>query len=1163
MIPRSFRRPGRRGGGPPGALAAPALLATLLATLAASLGAAPPAGASGVPPSATDSAVGHQQALFTAGTGGYGCFRIPALVRTRAGSLLAFAEGRKAPSCGDRGDIDIVVRRSTNDGRTWSPIEVIPAGATAPGTSRPAAAGAPVTRSNPAPVVDLDSGRVHLLTTSNPATASYPRVPWVQHSTDDGLTWSDPVRLEVSPAPGGIGDNWFATGPGHGVQLTEGPHAGRLVVGAHQVQRAGGTYAGYLYLDPAPDGSGTWRAATAVDSDSGSAPAEPSEVAVAESDGGNVHLVARNDAGTRRVSATSVTPSGDAVPSVPAFRDAAIPSAATVQGSLLRLRSRAADGKEHLLLAAPAQTSRSDLTLYSKCGTGAWQSGGKLVSAGRGSYSDLALLQSNEIGLLYEGGPPGGYSADEIRFTRFAESELGNPCGIAPRPAGSVQPSPAPGPTTPDATREANDAYLAGGAALGTGRLSGATDSSLALTGTAYADLPYSRSLRPGAGDVTYSLWFRHTATSATADRVLLWAYGYGADKPQVWLRARPGSDDVYAGVAGTDGAAYVSVPDPSASAAFGDGAWHHVALTRSGARVTVTVDGTRTATGTGVAGPVTDHPALGASGIRLGAKPASSGTEPFTGDLDEFRVYRAALTAAQVTALADPASSGAPLGGAAGPAPVARLPFQVVDGAVAPARTTLAGVDDESGHCTDARLLGPRRDAVASPRGGAFQVDSAHPGLEAPLTEALDLGAGDFTASLWFSYRGGATTDAQALLWAFGMNSAPQLWVQVQPAEDRLAAWVQTDTGSAYLEVPDPTSAAGFGDGDWHQLVLRRQGGQVKLVVDNSAGLTDTAAGLTGSLTAARADGIRGLRVGSRIDGARVLTGAVDEFRLYRRALDQAALDTVHAGGGLGSGQSIDVRYSLDGKYTYALPATRLQPETTPATPDRSARCNHAYVLGGAEVVPGAGPAGGALTLDGGSGGGVLVPRNASLAPESSDFTLTTWFRHQATASSPDRVLVWGYGQGGGARELWLRAQPGGDRLYGSVRTATAEVRITGRDTGASTAFGDGAWHELALVRSGGTLLLYVDAVEVGRAALPPGALTAADTFAAQGLRLGSRPDGGEPLTGALDEVRLFREALTPAELGTLHGGTVPAGRSPVLWLPFDIRTDRSHPRM
>ncbi|KAJ8134093.1 hypothetical protein OY671_012693, partial [Metschnikowia pulcherrima] len=62
--------------------------------------------------------------VFQAGDDGYKSFRIPASLATRKGTSLAFAEGRKG-STADSGDIDIVLKRSTDQGRTWSGIEII------------------------------------------------------------------------------------------------------------------------------------------------------------------------------------------------------------------------------------------------------------------------------------------------------------------------------------------------------------------------------------------------------------------------------------------------------------------------------------------------------------------------------------------------------------------------------------------------------------------------------------------------------------------------------------------------------------------------------------------------------------------------------------------------------------------------------------------------------------------------------------------------------------------------------------------------------------------------------------------------------------------------------------------------------------------------------
>ncbi|MGW1253824.1 exo-alpha-sialidase [Streptomyces sp. NPDC002513] len=561
----------------------------------------------------------QQQVLFQAGTGGYGCYRIPALVRTKGGSLLAFAEGRKAPSCGDRGDIDIVERRSTNDGRTWGPIKVVPSGATALGAygtgpvPTGVQAGSPVTRGNAAPVVDLIHGIVYLVSTSNPVNSSYPRIPWVQESKDDGLTWSRPAKMNVALDPAATSSDWFATGPGHGVQLTGGPHPGRLVVGAVQKSSSGKDYAGYLYMDPNDNDTATWQALQAVDSSASASPTTPAEVSVTEVSGGSVYAAARNEGGTQRVSATIPTPAGTAVPSAPAFTTSSLPSPGDIQGSVLTLHPGDSTHTQEVLLSAPAgvdaggKPTRTNMTVWSQCGT-TWNAG-KLISGGRAGYSDLELLASNEIGLLYEGGAT--YSADEIRFTRFTQAQLGTGCNT-PDPSTSVQTAPDPGPTTPDATAQANDGYLEGNAGMVVGQLSGTSDKGLHLDGTGdYVDIPYARSLDTGSGDFTYSMWFKYTATSTDPDRVLFWSYGVGTSKPEVWLRTQPSQNRIYAWVQGSTGTATTALQDSGCGCAFGDNTWHFVSLTRSGGQISLQVTGAPSpAVASGVAGNVADTPA-------------------------------------------------------------------------------------------------------------------------------------------------------------------------------------------------------------------------------------------------------------------------------------------------------------------------------------------------------------------------------------------------------------------------------------------------------------------------------------------------------------------------------------------------------------------------
>ncbi|MFF3850606.1 LamG-like jellyroll fold domain-containing protein [Streptomyces sp. NPDC002328] len=1102
---------------------------------------APPAVASGTQPSA-DGLIGTEQILYRSGTAGYGCFRIPTIVRTKTGTLLAFAEARRSPSCADRGAIDIVVRRSTNGGRTWGPVRVVLAG----GDTDPET---PYTRGNPSPVADLRTGDVHLLSTSEPAEPGGKRLPRVQRSTDDGLTFGAPKPLPRLSHPQ---DGWFGTGPAHGVQLKRGPKAGRLVVGAYESPPRAGQdpqLVGVLYSD---DGEEWFASATADSFAPGVLPGEPT---VAELDNGQVYINARNNNGTSSGHRTHAV-SADSGTTVPAQQ--VVPSLTTpeVQASVLALEQtyRATPG-DTLVLSAPSHPKdRQHMRIRYSTDRGAtWQDAAQ-INAKRAGYSDLVELTDGEIGLVYEGGD--GFSAANVYFNRFTPAAAGVP-GVF---TGRVHPqaSPAAGRTTPDGTPDANDAYLAGGSALDTG---GRLGNALALDAAGeYADVPYAPGIDPGDGDFTYSLFFKYRAQPGeTQQRALMWAYGYGAAKPQVWVRAQPGQDRLYAWVQGVGGGASTALADAGASTAFGDDAWHHLTLVRSGGQITLSVDGTSSAQATGVAGSVSADRAAGVDGIRLGARPDASAGEPFTGGLDEFRVYRGALTDAQLAELRTglaPASADDSL--------ALRLPFQVIDTAEVPALTSVAIEDDVSGHCADGTLLGGVPGEVAGRVGkGAISVSASRPGVETPYLPALDVGAGDFTYTLWFRHSLTETDASAALLWAYGsVPGEPSLWVRAQPSQRRLLAWAETPAGPVQAALGDTGPSAAFGDGAWHLLAITRSGGTLRLSVDGTAAAEAT--GLSGALTSAATP--EGLRVGSKPGDLDVFTGSLDEARLYRRAFTTAELTRIaqSAVGSVG-GYPADrpaLSWSMENGHTEAHQVVR--PAAGPATPDSSARCNHAFVRGGARPAASAGGGrfGAGLPLDG-TDDSVELPYGADEALGSRDFTVATWLRYTAGQTSANQVVFWAYGVGGAERQVWLRAQPGQDRLAAVLQTDTATTTVYVGDGSAAHAFGDGAWHHVVLQRSGGKLSVSVDGGPSGEAVAPAGSVTYEDGFAVLGLHLGARPDGFDRLKGSLDEFRLVRRALTAEELTALRTSNADTGTATAVRLPFETLSPRPYARM
>jgi sialidase-1 len=169
-------------------------------------------------------------------------YRIPAIVRTQDGTLLAFAELRDSDDpATDTGDVDVVASRSSDAGCSWSAPEVIAANGTD-------------TVGNPTPVVDRSTGDVLLLTVDRPQGGTSLHGLHVQRSTDDGRSWTpyDRAGSDLFGHPGWSGG---LTGPGHAIQLATGPHAGRIVVPiGYQRNGKKGAYA--ILSD---DGGRSWR----------------------------------------------------------------------------------------------------------------------------------------------------------------------------------------------------------------------------------------------------------------------------------------------------------------------------------------------------------------------------------------------------------------------------------------------------------------------------------------------------------------------------------------------------------------------------------------------------------------------------------------------------------------------------------------------------------------------------------------------------------------------------------------------------------------------------------------------------------------------------------------------------------------------------------------
>ncbi|MEU0332841.1 sialidase family protein [Streptomyces sp. NPDC006193] len=349
---------------------------------------------------------------FRAGQEGYAAFRIPAVVATHRGTLLAFCEGR-ADSAADHGHIDVVLKRSADGGRTWGPLQV-------------AASNGGGLAGNPAPVV-LDTGRVLLVHIRAAASATEAAIVrgqvtdadgrrvWVRHSDDDGVTWSAPEEITAQVKRPGW--RWYATTPGHALQLS----AGRVLVPANHTLPPTGAdtgaeakyNSGHCLLSD--DRGATWYLGYLDENTDGYV--NVNETTAAELPDGRVYLNTRNDSPSPGNRADAHSADGGRTLVKP-FRPQAGLTAPVCEGSVLQLRD-----PDLLLFSGPGDpAARALMTVRASADGGTTWRTAFTVDGLPAAYSDLVRVDRRTVGLLYETGDFGAY--ETISFRRVPVHRL-------------------------------------------------------------------------------------------------------------------------------------------------------------------------------------------------------------------------------------------------------------------------------------------------------------------------------------------------------------------------------------------------------------------------------------------------------------------------------------------------------------------------------------------------------------------------------------------------------------------------------------------------------------------------------------------------------------------------------------------------------------------
>lgn len=350
--------------------------------------------------------------VFIGGEDEVHTYRIPSLIMAPGGTLLAFCEARKCNS-GDASPTDMVLKRSTDGGRSWLPLQVLVRGK------------GPEAIMNPCPVVDGNTVYLCCINAHSKAHRRH-RHLWL-HSDDDGLTWSAPEVLDERITSY---DDTFVPGPGVALRMRN----GRLVVPGYtnvidEDDNRPASYACVLYSD---NQGLSWRLGQPV------ASATSNESQVVELEDGTLLLNWREQNHLDRTAhrgcrGTAISSDGGETWSAPLFREEL--NEAPCQAGFIRYSWAETGGESRLLFSNPDATpnvgGRTRMTVRMSSDDGRSWPLKRLLHAGPTAYSCPARLPDGNIGLLYECGEARPY--ERIRMARFSLDWLiASKDGIAP-----------------------------------------------------------------------------------------------------------------------------------------------------------------------------------------------------------------------------------------------------------------------------------------------------------------------------------------------------------------------------------------------------------------------------------------------------------------------------------------------------------------------------------------------------------------------------------------------------------------------------------------------------------------------------------------------------------------------------------------------------------
>jgi sialidase-1 len=332
--------------------------------------------------------------VFVGGQDNINTYRIPSLICTKKGTVLAFSEGRKDSSM-DGSPTDLVLKRSLGNADPWHPVGSWYRSRQTDMMWQPMQTLIHSQHGeaymNPVPLIDRSDGAIFLLVNLYPQPyKDLPADILLLKSTDEGATWSSPVDITR-------GTGKRELGPGDGIQL----RSGRLMAPV---------YNGVIFSD---DHGRTWKS-------SAIAAGAVNETQVVELVDGRLELSRRNPPyRLRMISHDEGQTWGEPV------MDTNLPDIGC-QGSLIRYtRKNEGFAKSRLLFSNPVGPGRSNLTVRMSYDEGKSWPVAKVIRNGPGAYSSMTVFPDGSIGILYETGGTYNGVVDLYGKLVFARFNLG------------------------------------------------------------------------------------------------------------------------------------------------------------------------------------------------------------------------------------------------------------------------------------------------------------------------------------------------------------------------------------------------------------------------------------------------------------------------------------------------------------------------------------------------------------------------------------------------------------------------------------------------------------------------------------------------------------------------------------------------------------------